>query len=165
MPPKSRQAQAGFSLIELAIVLTVIGLLVGVSLKSLMAYSGRETRQLTHDRLDAIQEALSLYAARNKRLPCPSDNSLDEANASYGLLYRTSKAAVNMVAKLAHADFSPVGARVISLHPGWARTDMGGPNADVEVPVSIAGMRRVIGDGKAYPSGGFFDYRGQPIAW
>ncbi len=91
--------------------------------------------------------------------------SIAEAGASYGMLYRASKAAVNMVAKLAHADLFPLGVRVITLHPGWVRTDMGGPNADVEVADSIAGMRRVIADPLAYPSGGFYDYRGQSLAW
>ena len=43
--------------------------------------------------------------------------SIAEAGASYGMLYRVSKAAVNMVAKLAHADFAPLGVRVLSLHP------------------------------------------------
>jgi NAD(P)-dependent dehydrogenase (short-subunit alcohol dehydrogenase family) len=91
--------------------------------------------------------------------------SITEANASYGLLYRTSKAAINMVAKLAHADYAPLGVRVLSLHPGWVRTDMGGPNADVEVAASIRGMRQVIADPRAYPSGRFYDYRGHPIEW
>jgi NAD(P)-dependent dehydrogenase (short-subunit alcohol dehydrogenase family) len=91
--------------------------------------------------------------------------SIAEAGASYGMLYRASKAAVNMVAKLAHADLSALGVRVITLHPGWVRTDMGGPNADVEVADRIAGMRRVIADPLAYPSGGFYDYRGQSLAW
>jgi hypothetical protein len=54
---------------------------------------------------------------------------------------------------------------VITLHPGWVRTDMGGPNADVEVAVSVEGMRRVIAEPQAYASGGFYDYRGQPLAW
>lgn len=91
--------------------------------------------------------------------------SIAEASASYGLLYRTSKAAVNMVAKLAHADYSPIGVRVLSLHPGWVRTDMGGPNADVEVSASIEGMRRVIADTDSYSSGCFYDYRGQSLDW
>jgi NAD(P)-dependent dehydrogenase (short-subunit alcohol dehydrogenase family) len=91
--------------------------------------------------------------------------SVTEASAGYGMLYRVSKAAVNMVAKLAHVDLSPSGVRVISLHPGWVRTDMGGPNAAVEVGDSVGGMRRVISDPQAYASGGFFDYRGQPLAW
>ena len=91
--------------------------------------------------------------------------SITEANASYGLLYRTSKAAINMVAKLAHADFHRDGLRVLSLHPGWVRTDMGGPNADVDVSTSVEGMRRVIAAPTEYPGGGFFDYRGQAIGW
>jgi len=91
--------------------------------------------------------------------------SIAEAGASFGMLYRISKAAVNMVAKLAHVEYADQGVRVLALHPGWARTDMGGPNAEVEASDSIAGMRRVIADPRAYPGGGFFDYRGQSLAW
>jgi NAD(P)-dependent dehydrogenase (short-subunit alcohol dehydrogenase family) len=91
--------------------------------------------------------------------------SIAEAGASYGMLYRVSKAAVNMVAKLAHVEFGPQGVRVLSLHPGWVRTDMGGPNADVEVADSVAGMRRVIAEPGAFPGGCFYDWRGQALAW
>ena len=91
--------------------------------------------------------------------------SIAEAQASYGMLYRVSKAAVNMVTKMAHSDYSPMGVRVLSLHPGWVRTDMGGPNAEVAVGDSVAGLRTVLADRAAFPSGGFFDWRGQPIAW
>jgi NAD(P)-dependent dehydrogenase (short-subunit alcohol dehydrogenase family) len=91
--------------------------------------------------------------------------SIAEAGASYGMLYRVSKAAVNMVAKLAHTDFAPMGIRVLTLHPGWVRTDMGGPNADVAVEDSVAGLRRVIAQPEAFPGGGFYDWRGQSIAW
>ncbi|MFM1990006.1 MAG: hypothetical protein RJA99_2963 [Pseudomonadota bacterium] len=91
--------------------------------------------------------------------------SIAEAQASYGMLYRVSKAAVNMVAKLAHCDYSPMGIRVLALHPGWVRTDMGGPNADVAVSDSVTGLRAVIADRTAHRSGAFLDWRGQPIAW
>jgi NAD(P)-dependent dehydrogenase (short-subunit alcohol dehydrogenase family) len=91
--------------------------------------------------------------------------SITEATASHGMLYRVSKAAVNMVARLAHADYAPVGVRVLALHPGWVRTDMGGPNADVAVTDSVSGLRRVIADRAAHPGGGFFDYRGQTLPW
>ncbi|MGE0797863.1 MAG: SDR family oxidoreductase [Lautropia sp.] len=91
--------------------------------------------------------------------------SLTETAASYGALYRVSKAAVNMVSRLAHVELAPQGARVVTLHPGWVRTDMGGPNADVDVADSVAGQRRVIADRAGHPSGGFYDWRGQPVAW
>jgi NAD(P)-dependent dehydrogenase (short-subunit alcohol dehydrogenase family) len=91
--------------------------------------------------------------------------SIGEANGSYGMLYRVSKAAVNMVAKLAHTDFAAAGMRTIALHPGWVRTDMGGPNAEIDVSQSIDGMRKVIADPVACPGGGFYDYRGQPLTW
>ena len=91
--------------------------------------------------------------------------SISAAGASHGMLYRVSKAAENMVAKLAHVEFASLGVRVLTLHPGWVRTDMGGPNAEVDVAISIAGMRRVIAEPIAYPGGGFYDYRGQSLAW
>jgi NAD(P)-dependent dehydrogenase (short-subunit alcohol dehydrogenase family) len=91
--------------------------------------------------------------------------SISSVAGNYGLLYRASKSAVNLVGRLAHTELSPRGARVLLLHPGWVRTDMGGPNADVEVTDSVSGLRRVIADRAQYPSGGFYDYRGQSIAW
>lgn len=91
--------------------------------------------------------------------------SIADSSASYGMLYRTSKAAANMLAKLAHGDYSPLGVRVLAMHPGWVRTDMGGPNADVDVSSSVTGLRNVIANPQAYPSGSFFDYKGQALAW
>ncbi len=91
--------------------------------------------------------------------------SIAHSWASYGMLYRTSKVALNMVAKLTHTDFSARGVRVLTLHPGWVRTDMGGPNAEIDVADSISGMRRVIADRDKYGSGGFYDFRGASIEW
>ncbi|MCC7060006.1 MAG: SDR family oxidoreductase [Burkholderiaceae bacterium] len=91
--------------------------------------------------------------------------SISATSSGHGALYRVSKAAENMVARLAHVEFSALGVRVLALHPGWVRTDMGGPNAEVEIVDSIAGMRRVIAEALAYPGGGFYDYRGQSLAW
>ncbi len=91
--------------------------------------------------------------------------SITETTASFGALYRISKAAVNMVARMAAGEFGPQGVRVLSLHPGWVRTDMGGPNANVSVQDSVAGLRSVIADHERYPAGGFYDYKGESLAW
>ena len=133
----------------------------------------------TDEEFDEVMRTNVLSAMRLMPLVCPllsrtrgtlafvssRMGSIAETSATYGMLYRVSKAAVNMVGKLAHADLSTQGVRVITLHPGWVRTDMGGPNAEVEVADSVDGMRRVIAEPLAYPSGGFFDYRGQSLAW
>ena len=85
------------------------------------------------------------------------------ANAS-GWLYRASKAALNSV--LADAALVLRGrALCVALHPGWVRTDMGGGGADLDVPTSAAGLRRVIAGLTPATHGGFFDYQGEPIPW
>lgn len=91
--------------------------------------------------------------------------SVSAASTPNSLLYRVSKAAENMLAKAAHVELSPSGVRVLALHPGWVRTDMGGPNADVGIEESVRGMRRVLGDPVSYPGGCFFDHRGEALAW
>ena len=54
---------------------------------------------------------------------------------------------------------------VFSLEPGWVRTDMGGPNADISVAESIAGCLRVIDGLTMGDSGSFRDYLGQRLPW
>ena len=79
-------------------------------------------------------------------------------------LYRASKAAVNSVMK--DASLGPAGrAIVVSLHPGWVRTDMGGAGADIDVATSVAGMRKVIAGLALRDNGAFFNYDGKAIAW
>jgi NAD(P)-dependent dehydrogenase (short-subunit alcohol dehydrogenase family) len=81
-----------------------------------------------------------------------------------GWLYRASKAAVNSVMK--DASLALAGrATVISFHPGWVRTDMGGGEADIDATTSIAGMRTVLASVKPADTGSFFNYDGQRLAW
>ena len=90
--------------------------------------------------------------------------SIGARTAAGSSLYRASKAAVNSVVKdasLLHAGR----AIVVSLHPGWVRTEMGGAGADIDVATSVAGMRKVIAGLAARDSGSFFGYDGQAIAW
>lgn len=81
-----------------------------------------------------------------------------------GWLYRASKAAVNSVMK--DTSLALAGkATVISFHPGWVRTDMGGSGADIDAATSVAGMRTVLASVKPGDTGSFFNYDGQRLAW
>jgi NAD(P)-dependent dehydrogenase (short-subunit alcohol dehydrogenase family) len=91
--------------------------------------------------------------------------SIAGTSSTSGLLYRASKAAANMVAKCAANEYGPRGVTVLSLHPGWVRTQMGGPNAEIEAYDSVTGMRGVIERASPADNGAFFNYDGTPIAW
>ena len=80
-------------------------------------------------------------------------------------LYRSSKAALNMVVKSLAFDLRDRGVVVVSLHPGWVRTDMGGPDADLAPAESVRGMVQVIDWLGAWDSGKFLSYDGSELPW
>lgn len=90
--------------------------------------------------------------------------SISERSEPTRWLYRASKAALNSVLKDAAQAFA---GRItcVSLHPGWVRTDMGGPHADLSAADSVADLRRVINRLTPVDSGSFFDHTGESIPW
>ncbi len=66
-------------------------------------------------------------------------------NTSGGLYaYRTSKAAVNALMHSMSIDLRQQGVLAIAMHPGWASTDMGGANAEIEPAEAVRSAVRVI---------------------
>jgi NAD(P)-dependent dehydrogenase (short-subunit alcohol dehydrogenase family) len=87
-------------------------------------------------------------------------------NSSGGnYLYRSSKAAVNMVVKSRAIDLKTRGITAVAFHPGWVQTDMGGPNATNTAAQSVSGMRQVAARLTLSDSGKFLDYTGLEIPW
>jgi NAD(P)-dependent dehydrogenase (short-subunit alcohol dehydrogenase family) len=80
-------------------------------------------------------------------------------------VYRSSKAAVNMVNRLLSFDLKPRGITCIVLHPGWVRTDMGGSSAPVSPEDSVRGMRQVLDRVGPKDTGAFFNYDGTALPW
>lgn len=80
-------------------------------------------------------------------------------------IYRSSKTALNSIVKSLALDLAPEGIAVATLHPGWVRTDMGGPNGLIDAPESVSGMLNVIDGLSVANTGQFFNYDGATIAW
>ena len=91
--------------------------------------------------------------------------SIADNSGGGNYLYRSSKAAVNMVVKSLAIDLKRQGITAVVFHPGWVKTDMGGPGAMISAQQSVSGMRQVIGSLTMKDTGQFFAYDGQPIPW
>ena len=89
--------------------------------------------------------------------------SIAGAESSYTWIYRVSKAALNMAVKSAKFDYPQATFAVLS--PGWVRTDMGGPQGDIEVDESVRGLRKVIAGLQLSESGCFKSYTGKDVPW
>jgi hypothetical protein len=55
--------------------------------------------------------------------------------------------------------------RVLLMHPGWVKTDMGGASAPLDVTTSVRGMADVIASQGGGPGISYVDYAGKAIAW
>ncbi len=91
--------------------------------------------------------------------------SIDDNSSGESYSYRSSKCAVNMVMKSLSIDLKPYGISIITLHPGWVQTDMGGPNGLINVQTSVTGLRKQIADLNLANTGQFIAYDGKTINW
>ncbi|GAB5348961.1 SDR family NAD(P)-dependent oxidoreductase [Alteriqipengyuania sp. 357] len=88
--------------------------------------------------------------------------SITDSSGGYEF-YRVSKVSLNMLAKgIAEQQAKERGVEVLSLHPGWVQTDMGGPNAKITVEESCTGLADVVekAGGGGYR---FVNYEGEAI--
>ncbi len=80
-------------------------------------------------------------------------------------LYKASKAALNSMTNSFVVQLPQPRPTVLSMHPGWVKTDMGGEGADIDVETSTRGLVEQL---NAYAGKGghhFVDYKGDVIAW
>jgi NAD(P)-dependent dehydrogenase (short-subunit alcohol dehydrogenase family) len=116
-----------------------------------------------------VSEAFVEHVARSDRkliVTLTSGMGSIADNTSGGsIVYRSSKAAVNMVMRSLAIDLAPRGITCVVINPGWVHTDMGGPNATLEPSESISQMRRLIATLGPKQSGKFFNYTGREYPW
>ncbi|HZW25346.1 MAG TPA: SDR family oxidoreductase [Gallionella sp.] len=103
---------------------------------------------------------LKLIVTLTSKMGSMADNT---SGGSY--LYRSSKAAANMVVKSLAVDLKGQGIASVAFNPGWVKTDMGGPNAMIPVEQSVSDMRKVIAGLTLADTGKFIDRDGREIPW
>jgi len=89
--------------------------------------------------------------------------ALNDSGVFYG--YRESKAALNMFTRTLANELKPEGFTVLTIHPGWVQTDMGGENATLTPEESISGIRAVIAARGPEDTGTYWAYSGEEVPW
>ncbi len=81
---KSNVGEAGFTLVEIAMVLLISGMFIAAGAQFLKSYTQNAKYEKTIDHVKEIQETLYEYYIREGGYPCPADPSLRPNEAGYG---------------------------------------------------------------------------------
>ncbi|MCY4198602.1 MAG: SDR family oxidoreductase [Gammaproteobacteria bacterium] len=80
-------------------------------------------------------------------------------------IYSSTKAALSRATQILAIDWKEAPITVALMHPGWVKTDMGGPNADITPEESAAGIISVIAKMTKADSGTFYKWNGEIHPW
>lgn len=80
--------------------------------------------------------------------------------------YCMSKSALNILSAILQNYSKNKGIKVLSIHPGWMRTDMGGPNADISPEESAEGIFNLsLKEWDVNDKNIYMDYKGNIMTW
>lgn len=91
--------------------------------------------------------------------------SISDNGMGGGPGYRASKCALNMIAKNLAIEYKDDKILVVSVHPGWVKTKMGGPNALVDTDTCTKAMLETFSKLKEENSGTFIKFNGDKLPW
>ncbi len=81
---KKEISQRGFTLVELAIVIAISGIMMSFMATALISYSKKNKIRVTKHRIEVIQESLEQYLRVNGNYPCVASRTLGEEDADFG---------------------------------------------------------------------------------
>lgn len=91
--------------------------------------------------------------------------SMEQNTEGGTYIYRSSKAALNSITKSLAIDLKSQGVIVVSINPGWVKTDMGGPSAILNVEESVRHIIKTLDSITLKDSGTFINYDGKKLPW
>ena len=114
--------------------------------------------------MQAIPQVAPLVEAAHGRFAFISSDlgRIGGVESSHTWLYRVSKAALNMAVASAQHDYP--NATMVAINPGWVQTDMGGDQAPLTAPQSVAAMCATLAKLTPAQRGQFLQRDGTPYA-
>ena len=150
-------SQRGFTLIEMAMVILLIGLIVSGGLFALAPVLDRAKTNQTNATLDQVENALVLFAIRNSRLPCPTDGSLTSGN-TYGVEIPQGGGSCTVAAANAIIPWKSLGLDESYSNDAWGHRlsywTSGMPGIGTGIVTNLNFLTR---QGKTFPTGPFIN--------
>ena len=116
--------------------------------------------RLARDLADRVKDSIGVLAFMSSRAGSVADES-----SGRRVLYRASKAALNSLTRSLVVEIKNRPITVLSMHPGWVRTDMGGAEAPLDVATSVSGLADTIEARAGTNTHAFVDYQDMEIPW
>lgn len=110
--------------------------------------------------LDLVTPKTGVIAYITSRLGSVADRTSAHAD-----LYSASKAALNSLTRAFAHRHEELGLSVLSLHPGWVKTEIGGDGAQLEVEDVVPGLVDLMEKARGSHQRAFLDYQGTEIPW
>jgi prepilin-type N-terminal cleavage/methylation domain-containing protein len=83
--PYLKKYKQGFTLLEMAVVIVIIGLAMAMLIPTTRGMRDAENRTLVQKKLDALDTAMANFVAANRRLPCPANGTIASNAANAGV--------------------------------------------------------------------------------
>ncbi len=123
----------------------------------------RLTETLLENVAASERKQIAAISTSMSSLRAVQNDSVAQAGPSYQ--YRSSKTALNMAMSILAKELEPRGISVVLFDPGWVKTDMGGPRAQLTPEQSIGGMRKVLAGNPKEIAGKFLGHDGTTRPW
>lgn len=95
---KRLKADSGFTLIEMAVVVIIAGMIMIPILQSYTIWQADKRYEVTRERISTLQTMITSYVASNNRYPCPANPILLPTDDNYGQEEREPDGSCTMAA-------------------------------------------------------------------